>query len=53
MMKGHSGYYGCHVCQIKGEYFQHRMIFPQTPTAKWKERTQEEIEENAEKVDFF
>lgn len=26
--KGHSGYYGCERCQIKGIYFKKRLIFP-------------------------
>lgn len=27
-VKGHTGYYGCHKCNIEGTYFNHRMTFP-------------------------
>lgn len=43
-MAGHSGYYGCFVCEIEGEHMEHRMVFPQTNAANWKERDQNDIE---------
>lgn len=27
-IKGHTGYFACHKCQIEGEYFKNRMTFP-------------------------
>ena len=49
-MKGHNGYHGCSVCKIKGEYLDHHMIFPQTHSANWDLRNQEELPILASKV---
>lgn len=50
MMVGHSGYYGCFVCEIKGEHIERRVVFPQTAAANWKQRDQDDIHSGAEKA---
>jgi len=52
MMVGHAGYYGCFVCEIEGERVDHRTVFPQTNTAKWRERDQDDIKKCSEKACF-